>query len=486
MRVLQIGAGPTGVSVFRQVYEVLKKQNEILDYVIADDKEPGKGLAFGTGFNTHILNLPASIMSLDPANPLEFCEWRSTHESFWNDGTYKESAWSEFPPRRLFGKYVSSIMQNLLIVRPDAHLIKKKVVSIYELKGPNKFLAKYEDGETELFDKVILCLGHSPLKPLFETNHSIYKHSPYDVKNIPQSARIGIIGSRLTAIDIVLALKERGHTGEIYMASRSGVLPKIFHEKKKPYDSSEFIEKLLKLENSSLNEIIEIHKKEIKRVTNVSNESLNDLLFNVDSKETLDKELKLLGITSEWQSVLLASYTIVDQLWIKLSQSDRDIFLKNYYGIWMTFLAAYPKSSALAIKEMMDMNQLHLIGGVESFTLAENNGYINLKDSEKINVDYLIDGRGVGYSKEDFNYSTLLKSLIDNGLIEIHMNGGLKIDVDTYESLTLHGPVNNLHIIGDLTKGEFLSTTDVGRCVNHSFKFAKSLKDADPQEIKVA
>lgn len=80
----------------------------------------------------------------------------------------------------------------------------------------------------------------------------------------------------------------------------------------------------------------------------------------------------------------------------------------------MTFLAAYPKQSALAIKEMMDMNQLHLIGRVESFTLDDNKGYIKLKDSKTINVDYLIDGRGVGYSKEDFYCTTLLKSLIDN------------------------------------------------------------------------
>ncbi|KKC44638.1 MULTISPECIES: FAD/NAD(P)-binding protein [Acinetobacter] len=487
MRVLQIGAGPTGVCVFRQIYPVLKQQNEILDYVIADDKEPGKGLAFGSEINSHILNLPASIMSLDPSNPLEFCEWRSSHESFWNDGSYNQNAWSEFPPRRLFGEYVSSLMQKLLLDRPSSHLIKKKVVSIHEIKGPNKFFVEYDDGVTELFDKVILCLGHSPLKPLFDEHYDKYKHSPYELKSIPSYSKVGIIGTRLTAIDAVLALREQGHKGEIFLASRSGMLPKVFHEKKKEYDSKKFISHLLSLKSPTLSEIIDLHKAEIMQLMSIDEDSLKALLFSVDSKESFNKELDLLGINSEWQSVLLASYCVVDQLWQKLTEDDKNTFLNKYYGIWMTYLAAYPEQSAKIINNMMNSNnQLHLIGGVQDFNIDNDKCFISLENGKNIDVDYLIDGRGVGYTLEDFCYSPLLKSLIDNRLVEPHPNGGLKVDINSYEANTHEGIIKNLHIIGDLTKGVFLSTTDVGRCVDHSSNFLKYLENKNIKVNKVA
>lgn len=476
MRVLQIGAGPTGVSVFRQVYSILATQNTVLDYVIVDHKEPGKGLAFGTERNSHILNLPASIMSLHPENPLEFCEWRTNDEHFWNDGSYGENVWSEFPPRRLFGKYVASTMNKLLMVSPFASLINKKVNAIYELKEPNRFLVKYEDGMSELFDKVILCIGHSPLKPFFNLPKDRYRHSSYEVENIPSNASIGIIGSRLSAIDAVLALKENNHQGKIYLASKSGVLPKVFDENKKPYESSGFLNKLLAITNPTLEEIIEIHKNEIKQVMNIDDKSLHDLFFVINSQESFEREFDLLGLRSEWQSVLFSSYSIVDQIWKKLKQADKHIFLKNYYGLWMTFLAAYPLESAKKIKFLMDNEQLKVISGLEEIKINENIFSLIQKSGNNILIDYLIDGRGVGYQEEDLRTSSLLSSLLDGGLIQVHENGGLKIDTISYEAEGIKGLTKNLHIVGDLTKGEFLSTTDVGRCVDHSVKFSNYIK----------
>lgn len=41
------------------------------------------------------------------------------------------------------------------------------------------------------------------------------------------NASIGIIGSSLTAFDTVLALIDHGHSGPIYLMSRTGVLPSV-------------------------------------------------------------------------------------------------------------------------------------------------------------------------------------------------------------------------------------------------------------------
>ncbi|MCG1042380.1 FAD/NAD(P)-binding protein [Mycetohabitans sp. B8] len=267
MRVLQIGAGPCGVTAFRQLYKRLNASCDWLDYVIADAGTPGSGLAFGTQFNTHILNLPASTMSVDPDNPLEFVQWRSHYQAFWDDGSYTgDDAWSEFPPRRLFGQYASSVMHRLLNGASNASLVKRRVCSVSEVAGCNKLVVQYDSGESELFDKVILCVGHLPVSPLFSADHARYRPSPYVSLDVPPHASVGIIGSTLTAIDAVLALKESGHVGNVTMMSRSGKLPKVIDLRPPSYDSQAFLKCLQADPRTSSKSLIEMHRMEIERV----------------------------------------------------------------------------------------------------------------------------------------------------------------------------------------------------------------------------
>lgn len=58
----------------------------------------------------------------------------------------------------------------------------------------------------------------------------------------------------------------------------------------------------------------------------------------------------------------------------------------------------------------------------------------------------------------------------------MHPHGGLKVDRTTYEAIGKDGELTlNFHIFGDMTKGEFLATTDVGRCVAHSVLLADAV-----------
>lgn len=477
MRVLQIGAGPSGVAVFREMYKKLKASFDFLDYVIADAGTPGGGLAFGTKFNTHILNLPASIMGLDPSNPLEFVQWRSRFHSLWDDGSYPaDEAWSDFPPRRLFGHYVSSVMGQLLSVAENASLIKKRVCSISELAGCNKFVAQYDSGESELFDKVILCIGHLPLSPLFGSEYTRYFSSPYSDNEIPGRARVGVIGSRLTAIDSVLALREMGHIGDIFMISRSGKLPKVIDLQRPAYDAQAFLKCLLTEPVGSLETLINLHRIEIERVAGDYNEDLKQTLSPVSDAAALKATLDGLGRGNGWQNVLLASYTIVDRLWYALSDRDKEIFLKKHYGLWMTYLAAFPPMSARRLLAEMDEGRLSLSCGLVKIEPVSHGFDLLKEDGSKESVDYLVDGRGVGYNYDDLKLDPLIGSLLQQGLVEVHPHGGLKVDRTTYEAIGKDGELTlNFHIFGDMTKGEFLATTDVGRCVAHSVLLADAV-----------
>lgn len=481
MRVLQVGAGPTGTCLFNQLYFQLNDQHPTLEYVIVDEQKPGHGLAFGTGYNSHIINLPASIMSINPTNPLDFVEWRAKYQSLWRAAFLnEEQAWSEFPPRRLFGIYVNHQLQQALHNAPSAELINTTVLSIAPIRSVKKFTVAFANGTQEIFDQVIICVGHAPKAPLLPSTSKKFFHTPYTKMDIPTNARIGIIGSRLTAIDATLALQEKGHTGKIVMFSRSGKLPKVIM-KHSGYDPSHFIAALLSEKNQTLDSMLMLHKEEIEKTTPYFIDWRVLARHGATQAEALEQEIENCSQGNHpWQSVLLSSYSIADKLWARLSAQEKATFMAKYYGPWMTYLAAFPAISAACILQLMKRQQLEIHADLQGIEATESGFDIYYAENECIDVDYLIDGRGVGYEKTDLKEMPLLKNMLANGSITAHPSGGVAINPLTYQALSSdNSEVPGLYIIGDLTKGEFLATTDVVRNVMHSTAAASAILARD-------
>lgn len=481
MRILQIGAGPTGVSLFIRLCSQLETQYSVVEYVIADGRKPGLGLAFGTDYNSHLINLPASVMSINPDNPLEFVEWRAKNQSFWQEVfPDEERAWSEFPSRRLFGLYVGHQLQSALSGASFAELVNVSVSCVTPIQSVGKFSVEFSNGTKEIFDKVIICIGHTPRFPLLPNASPNFFCSPYQAMDIPAHATVGVIGSRLTAIDAALALQEKGHAGRIVMVSRTGKLPKVI-AKHSGYDPSTFITTLLNEKNQTLESILAHHKKELNRVTNglVDWDALAEP--GATQIEELEREISICSQGNHlWQSVLLASYSIMDKLWARLSFAEKTEFMTKYYGPWMTYLAAFPAFSAVRILRLMQCEQLKIYSDLQGIEATEQGFDIYHGQNECVDVQYLIDGRGVGYGEKDLKEVPLLKNMLANGSITPHPLGGVAINPLTYQALSnRYSEIPGLFIVGDLTKGEFLATTDVVRNVMHSVAASSAILSRD-------
>jgi uncharacterized NAD(P)/FAD-binding protein YdhS len=93
--------------------------------------------------------------------------------------------------------------------------------------------AALESGRTIRADRAVLAISHDrPVLPLAPTPeaacHPGYHADPWDTARlaaIPRDARVVVLGTGLTMVDVVAGLFARGHRGPIVAVSRRGLLP---------------------------------------------------------------------------------------------------------------------------------------------------------------------------------------------------------------------------------------------------------------------
>lgn len=506
-----VGGGAAGVSVLTQLTEKYIKEKLCSDkqkiqfLVIEKSGTIGAGLAYGTDDKSHIINLNAECMSPIPDDPKHFIKWVKANPSKWqSEFPALDINNCPYPPRKLFRLYLSDLAittqqrakENGIIVKfieDEAVDIQAKAVNTKDTKFEIS-LASINGAMKIVAEQVILCIGHLPPADYREfISKPNYFHSPWPIQqfisNVPKYKDVHVIGTRLTAIDVVLTLVSNGHTGKITMVSRSGMLPCVIGA------SNAYTKQYLTLEAISeitangtqplpLATLLELFKKEMEFAEKKSIDI--DKLPNgkpvKSAKDWLEREIsRAKNEIRPWQSVLGSLYPIVPNIWNALTNQDKKEFLKKYYSLWMTYLAAFPIENAKKILDLLISGQLIVVGGLESISFQEQKQYyeVLLNDGSVIQANYLINGTGAGHdvTKAD---SKLLENLLVGKLITPHPLGGIEIDFVTLNVISntlAKRVIENFFVVGDVTWGACMATADLGqigreakRVVNSSVK----------------
>lgn len=99
-------------------------------------------------------------------------------------------------------------------------------------RRPGQVLLGTGPGRTRAFDYAVLCVGGDSPKDVYGlTGTPGFIAEPYPLSGtlaeLGENDHVAVIGSGLTAVDIVLSLAARGHRGPISLMSRRGVLPGV-------------------------------------------------------------------------------------------------------------------------------------------------------------------------------------------------------------------------------------------------------------------
>jgi uncharacterized NAD(P)/FAD-binding protein YdhS len=217
LRVAIVGAGFSGTLV--AVHLLRQKLPVLIDLV--DPRVPGRGLAYGTVWDDHLLNVPAVRMSAYGSEPMNFLEWLHANGK-------PEAAPDLFAPRKLYGTYI----QDQLNIAVKAAAGKSRLVHHFSEAvgashdGLQAHLA-LRNGERLSVDKIVLASGNAAPRQVGVPDGR-YFNSPWEPNafaGLDADRDVLCIGAGLTAVDAFLALLSQCHRGKIHMVSRRGKLP---------------------------------------------------------------------------------------------------------------------------------------------------------------------------------------------------------------------------------------------------------------------
>lgn len=215
-----IGAGFCGTALVRELAYRADAATRITLIGMADSF--GSGVAYGAARPEHLLNVRARDLGIDPEEPGGFAD--ALHLG--------EAGRQEFLPRLAYADYLRGEL-SAAMASAAAHIVCQPHEAIAlerTARGYRVFLA---NGEAFDSDRVVLAVGALAPQTLAGIGPRLSVHPRYigwpwqaDVlERIDPDARVLIVGTGLTMVDVVLSLRARGHRGALQAISRRGLAP---------------------------------------------------------------------------------------------------------------------------------------------------------------------------------------------------------------------------------------------------------------------
>ncbi|MCS5708523.1 FAD/NAD(P)-binding protein [Candidatus Berkiella cookevillensis] len=428
-----IGAGFSGSTLAIQLKKIATTAIRIA--LINDSSQINRGLAYSTSEQYHLLNVPAGKMSAFEDHADDFVSWLKEHENCKMGG---ENISEQFFPRKLYGTYLESrFTETLKDKHMPAHIESISAQAIQLCKKENQYHITLNNAETLIADKLILAIGNpKPINVL--KNYGLEQHKNYlidpwsfnQIKAIPTTAPIVIIGTGLTAIDILLSLQNQKHAGKIYLLSRHSLLPKV-HEPYTPLPA----------------QILSDHFKTPKHALayirhKIKSENLN------------------------WRAVVDSLRPITQNIWLQWNHDDRVKFMRHLKSFWEVHRHRIAPQVNATLQAMLSSGQAQVINAkLSAITQSTNNFKLSLnkkhdKASILIDAGYIINSTGPNYLSL---YDTaLFQSLVQQNLITWDpLKLGFAVDND-FQLLSTSGIASkNLFAAGPLCKALLWEITAV-------------------------
>jgi uncharacterized NAD(P)/FAD-binding protein YdhS len=233
----------------------------------------------------------------------------------------------DFVPRSLYGDYLEE--WGLRVINTMGSRFHLVLSTVKEITPTSNGVNAIIDGVIQHFDFLILATGNQQPARLPGVSRSVpgYFQSSWDIdwNAFPKNGKVVLVGSGLSAIDVLLEAKFRGFKGEFLVVSRHGRWPKTFTRSSSPQD-------LQLPTDRSLSSILRWFSKAYKQALPV--ESLIDLMR-----------------------------THFHLIWKGWTLQEQDFFLKRIKHRWDALRHKIPPTSATVLQWYQSTKRLRVISG---------------------------------------------------------------------------------------------------------------------------
>ncbi len=399
---------------------------------------PGCGVAYGTKFDGHLLNVPAQKMSAYPEDPDHFLRWAQAN--------YHPSAKAgDFLPRRIYGQYVSSLLQEESRLRPGQfQCFKDEAVSVARARGGAEI--RLRSGRTIVAEKVVLALGNfapsDPHLPGKSPASSRYVSNPWskplanslEPDSLESDRDVLLIGSGLTAIDVLIELFSRGFKGTVHMLSRRGLVPQT-HKAVASWP-------LFRSEHSP----------------RTARGLLRLLRTQVEAAQIQG---------SDWRAVIDSLRPVTQEIWRSLPQAEQERFLRHLRPYWDVHRHRVAPQIGAQVSAGLLSGQIQMHAGRITAYVEDSTGamvsYRERKSGEimQLRVDRTINCTGPEGDLRRVKSPLLLHLMEQNLVSPDALSLGLKVSEEG-SLVDRNGTTSDvLYTVGSLRRGTLWETTAV-------------------------
>ena len=434
---------------------LISGQPDRLRIVLIDWKEIGRGLAYGTADPKHLLNVPAGGMSAFDSEPNGFVDYLR--------GRFGSASPNEFASRYIYGDYLQQTLREAVSKKAGSiefSTLNARVVDVQDDGEKRKVVLL--DGSALLVDKIVLALGNAKPAKLDLFDGARYIDDPWCdglVERIDWQQPILLIGSGLTAVDMVVKLSAHGFKQKIYAVSRHGLQPIAHRGLMGKLDAID-LPKLRDDEPFSLSKIVSLLRRQAAEI--VAN-------------------------GRDWRDVIAALRSIFPQLWRELPLVERKRFLRHASAYWDVHRHRLAPSVAASFQDAILSHRLTIFAGRIS-ALKEREESIDAivrprsqQKDLRLQIGTVINCTGPSANLANVE-DDLIANLLRRGFFK---QDELKLGIEIEDSYALSALSNSIFYVGPWLKAKFWEATAVPELRAHVKNTADSVIAAFSRAQKI-